>query len=794
MSHEELPSIDLYCCLPIVHIIDRFVVVILNIQYLEVMKNLFLFWLTISSLITVHSSAVGQTMTGRVFIDINASGDYDISDRTISGVSVQLFDQCDNGSLLTTTSTDNNGYYSFNVDLGEYTVKLDPNDPVYKNGSHLNQNCCFSISDPTMSEICNLGVSLPDCNSHPFSSDNFCDNGSFLMDLKLLGSFPCANLPSESGNWNGQSHCNGIYQNTTFFSFIAGSGNYGLNISIFQCAGKGMQYGIMETCNPNGPYVICNGNANTGLLQLDLSSLQPCKKYVLWLDGLEGSICSYYITTTGDFNICDPTNYNLDPLEIDFNLSLACDPDCNHSFEKTLSIISKDSLPKIDSFIWSITNSVTIISTTTTEPNLDVTGLASGVYDICVRIDSSLTYGQTNYCKQITIEENYEIVKNTFTLCETELPWFGASDNFGNKLLDVFGNHWRWTKGPIIWSDLKIGKNTFINDRLDNCGCSYKQEITIIYHVRGQACDDNDDTTVDDIVLDDCTCSGTPTSGITGNTSWYYRPFALTPSNEIWQVKTLRDTLIANQIYTIVGLDRGNGVIKQTEIPLAQVNGKMYFHENGEAKLLYNFNAEVGEVVTYFVPKVQRFYDVSSNGGFTQGLDKPYKLIIDKIDTLVTQNGKQLKLFHTTATERYVDFHVFQNIIEGVGGSLGLFGAFGPFLPSGTEGSIRCFQNEEGIFSVSNDDCKIVNIIDHTITTPFHLYPNPADNFVNITGIIQPTTELQIFDINQKIIVLPTSIELDKIRIDTYNIPNGIYFILLKSSDIIYPMKFIKSN
>ncbi|MBK6500720.1 MAG: hypothetical protein IPG00_22285 [Saprospiraceae bacterium] len=69
--------------------------------------------------------------------------------------------------------------------------------------------------------------------------------------------------------------------------------------------------------------------------------------------------------------------------------------------------------------------------------------------------------------------------------------------------------------------------------------------------------------------------------------------------------------------------------------PVALVGGHMYFFENGERKLLYDFNAKVDDIVTYYVPKIQRFYDISSNGGFTAGQDKEYKLKVDKIDTLV---------------------------------------------------------------------------------------------------------------------------------------------------------------
>ncbi|MBK9580747.1 MAG: T9SS type A sorting domain-containing protein [Saprospiraceae bacterium] len=703
-----------------------------------------------------------------------------------------MYNSCNNGAMVATANSDNDGFYTFNVTNGEYSVKVDANDPISSNfGSY---SCCFLINNASQNEVCNFGDDLPTCTPNPYSVDNLCEDAfnNPTFRLPFISDFACSQNPSFIGPWNGQLHCSGVYSNTTFFGFIAGSGNYNLDITVFDCAGKGLQYGIMDSCNPGGPYNICNGNANKGYITIDCSNLIPCKKYIFWINGYEGAVCSFYTNVTGDFTICDPTPVEIEPLDVDINLSLACDSSCNQNFGKILSVVSKDSLPKIEEYNWLISNATTTINQTTSTPKIDISSLSSGEYNVCIQIDSAITHAETRYCKRITIEDDYSIVKNTFTLCETELPWFGASDTYGNKLLDVFGTHWRWDQGPIIWSDLQIGKNTFINERKDKCGCSYQQEITVIYHVRGQACDDNDDTTIDDIVLDDCTCKGTNTSGITSNTTWYYRPYTSNQNTDVWLVKALRDTLINSQIYKIVGLNRGNGIIKQTEIPVALVGGHMYFFENGERKLLYDFNAKVDDIVTYYVPKIQRFYDISSNGGFTAGQDKEYKLKVDKIDTLVTSEGKILKRFKNSATERNEEFHFFNDIIEGVGGSLGLFGAFGPFLSSGTEGSIGCFQNEEGFYSILGDDCKLVNTNNILNDSPYALFPNPSRSQITISGNNMSIASFQCRDLGGKTIHLPYGLSTGDLVFDIQHLPLGIYFILLKIDEKTYPMKFVK--
>ena len=50
-------------------------------------------------------------------------------------------------------------------------------------------------------------------------------------------------------------------------------GDYQIQFTIFNCAGTGVQYGLMDACNPGGPYIACNGNANTGTVTVDASLL-----------------------------------------------------------------------------------------------------------------------------------------------------------------------------------------------------------------------------------------------------------------------------------------------------------------------------------------------------------------------------------------------------------------------------------------------------------------------------------------------------------------------------------------
>ncbi|KXK12711.1 MAG: CnaB domain-containing protein [Chloroflexi bacterium OLB14] len=59
----------------------------------------------------------------RVWLDENQNHMQDDFENGISGVCVNLFDA--NGNFLQTTSTDSNGYYAFNVDVGNYILQFE---------------------------------------------------------------------------------------------------------------------------------------------------------------------------------------------------------------------------------------------------------------------------------------------------------------------------------------------------------------------------------------------------------------------------------------------------------------------------------------------------------------------------------------------------------------------------------------------------------------------------------------------------------------------------------------------
>ncbi len=146
-----------------------------------------------------------------------------------------------------------------------------------------------------------------------------------LQELNLNNNKLSGNIPNfQSPNLQTLNHCQGTYKNTSFFGFVAGSGAYDIQFTIFNCAGKGVQYGIMNACSPGGPFEICDSSATGSGQTVTISSsiLVPCRTYIFWINGYEGSVCSYYANVTGDFNYCKV------PYIEDIKIESACTPLC----------------------------------------------------------------------------------------------------------------------------------------------------------------------------------------------------------------------------------------------------------------------------------------------------------------------------------------------------------------------------------------------------------------------------------------------------------------------------------
>jgi hypothetical protein len=246
-----------------------------------------------------------NNISGHIFLDYNGDLIYNNNNEpTWPYTKIILLNGCSGNDTVAFTMTNASGSYSFN-NLSQGTYKIKVGNEGAPQGDIATQDCCitFNTCSPLNSSTCDIGYAIPNCSVHPLSSIN-CNNPPVILNLNTLGDFPCAQTPSEYSSLYHQPHCVDTFENSNFFKFIAGEGNYTINIDIFTCTGSGLEFGIFTNCgDPVTSSVFCN-NITNGNVSISSSLLNPCQEYILWIDGINGSICSYYINVTGPFNNC----------------------------------------------------------------------------------------------------------------------------------------------------------------------------------------------------------------------------------------------------------------------------------------------------------------------------------------------------------------------------------------------------------------------------------------------------------------------------------------------------------
>lgn len=430
------------------------------------------------------------SITGMVFIDIDYNGTFDLgTDRPLKNVTVLAYPDCDESNPPFSTKTDANGAFSFEGILSwpptnKFLILIDPNGKVACDAYMQ----CLTI-EPQQTEVDPIlfGCQIPDCTSNPSSVDNYCQDAldNPQCDLRLLQDWPCSQIPSQLGPWTNQaigSSTGDGFQNTSFYSFIAGTGNYSINFTIFQCVGSGVQYGILDgVCDPNGPYVIFSDTASTGNISIPSSLLTPCKKYILWIDGFEGSVCSYYAFLTGRWENC-----SLLPIK-DIKLDFNCKPLCPSYEAITINAIpEKGVLPdSIDEAIiyWDITDPNGLTYNYTLEGpdgwHLDYVFHQEGTYEICITPHHTCNQSGQTYCKEFTFAPLKKVYQK-FNVCIDDFPWHGAFNANGDPtILDPYGNYWAWQGGEISLDMVRSGQKNYVNNIISACGCNYEQHFTI---------------------------------------------------------------------------------------------------------------------------------------------------------------------------------------------------------------------------------------------------------------------------------------------------------------------------
>jgi len=235
---------------------------------------------------------------------------------------------------------------------------------------------------------------------------------------------------------------------------------------------------------------------------------------------------------------------------------------------------------------------------------------------------------------------------------------------------------------------------------------------------------------------------------LTIGTEWYYNYTKFDgPEISFNHCQIIGDTIIEGRDCLIFNRNKLSCDGRSKTDFIYEENKKVYFYETELQKftLLYDYNAEVGEVLTM---------DFWHQFSFTQ--DTVYHVRIDSIDTY-QYAGMDLKRFYVSYDIRdqdEIDFSSYSHLkgilIEGIGSLTNYFQLNdNGFCDATYNGPLRCFEHPDfGLIQFSEESCDFISSIDQVaLSDDLVISPNPTSSIVRIaTEELLEDATLLIFD------------------------------------------------
>ncbi len=248
-----------------------------------------------------------------------------------------------------------------------------------------------------------------------------CDGALVLCSLDELNGFRCMNTALINPTACLPCYGTGTPHNSSWWAFVAQGGPAEIRMQFSDCynpfgnSPSGVQVGIVSACDCSGIiscHSECNGN---GALIIINSNLQACKIYYLWVDGCNGDVCNFIITTSGGKQPILDTLSNIS--------SIARNPICKGAcYEFSVNPQANDCLPE---YIWTL-DSMRLGGNTNTAiicfPNEGSFSLC--VYAVIGNPSSGSICSQTQAkCIQVVVEKKKDEIAKPKILCAEHSPY-----------------------------------------------------------------------------------------------------------------------------------------------------------------------------------------------------------------------------------------------------------------------------------------------------------------------------------------------------------------------------------
>ncbi len=216
---------------------------------------------------------------------------------------------------------------------------------------------------------------------------------------------------------------------------------------------------------------------------------------------------------------------------------------------------------------------------------------------------------------------------------------------------------------------------------------------------------------------------------------WYYKTYSY-DEDEISFVtlEANRDTIVENRYCRILELYKeGRGPV-MLEFIIHSNDEKVYFFEEGEFKLMYDFSLNEGDTLHFYSPGNRGELDLEHDPVDTfehHPLHSPALGTIQDV-VLETVDGVELKRQEIHSLEgppcAFYDY-----AYELLGSTNGFFARTCLSFSSGSKGFLRCYEDANVSINLRGEPCDFATDVSEIENVELKMFPNPAQSGMTLT-------------------------------------------------------------
>ncbi len=288
------------------------------------------------------------------------------------------------------------------------------------------------------------------------------------------------------------------------------------------------------------------------------------------------------------------------------------------------------------------------------------------------------------------------------------------------------------------------------------------------------------------------------------NAKWYFQNccFYLDDPITYSVVETVSDTLIDGKYSTITHVYENNGEDFVSSIIIHEDQGRVYFFEQGEFRLFFDYNLNVGDTLTHRIPlNALDFQANCVSADFQEfDLDRSFQTVIHLVDTVYFDGIPLLQFWGGAAIPDNFDhsYNIWEigQITQRLGGRSGLFG-LGANTTGGDacDGEYRCYSDEQITVEFVNNigcDYTTVSSVDLETKNIIKAYPNPTNQQLHIDLQEQHFSSLFLSDLSGRELIHKDINGANEVTLNLSDLPSGIYLLKLKNGQTTAFQKVVK--